>query len=74
MRLLLLAQDRIVELEQELRRIDQAEKSPLFLASRREDKNSEREETISQLYRSFEAYSKIISPLIFHALISITRN
>ncbi|KAH8811035.1 hypothetical protein F5884DRAFT_672926, partial [Xylogone sp. PMI_703] len=59
-RLILLAQDKIVNLEEQLMKIDQAEKSPLFLASRREDRNTERELVNSQLYTSLEEYDKLI--------------
>jgi hypothetical protein len=63
-RLLLLAQDRIVNLEEQLMRIDQAEKSPLFLASSREDRNSERDLVISQLYTCLEEYGKAINSIL----------
>jgi hypothetical protein len=72
-RLLLLAQDRIVHLEEQLMRIDQAENSPLFLASSREDRNSERELVISQLSTSLEAYGKTINSIFACACVSNTR-
>jgi hypothetical protein len=55
-RLLLLAQDEIVDLEEQLNLVDHTEKSPLFLASRREDKNEERKTIISKLRTSLAAY------------------
>jgi hypothetical protein len=63
-RLLLLAQDKIVHLEEELIRIDQAEKTPFFLASSREDKNVERQQIISQLETCLEAYGNISAYLL----------
>jgi hypothetical protein len=71
-RLLLLAQDKIVNLEEQLMRIDQAEKSPLFLASSREDRNSERDLVISQLYTRLEEYGKTINSVLTRACVSDT--
>jgi hypothetical protein len=70
-RLLLLAQDKIVHLEEQLMRIDQAEKSPLFLASSREDKNAERQLILSQLGTCLEEYGKTIGS-IQHVLMLVT--
>jgi hypothetical protein len=70
-RLLLLAQDKVVDLEEQLMRIDQAENSPLFLASSREDKNPERQRIISQLDTELEAYGKGIRS-IRHVFLLVT--
>ncbi|KAH8650485.1 hypothetical protein BGZ61DRAFT_311176, partial [Ilyonectria robusta] len=59
-RLLLLAQDEIVDLEEQLNLVDHTEKSPLFLASRREDKNEERKTIISKLRTSLAAYDELL--------------
>ncbi|KAI1357766.1 hypothetical protein F5Y08DRAFT_346389 [Xylaria arbuscula] len=60
-RLLLLAQDKISCLEDQLLKIDEEEKAPLFLASCREDKNPEREAIISELHSNLATYGKISS-------------
>ncbi|EEU38895.1 uncharacterized protein NECHADRAFT_55651, partial [Fusarium vanettenii 77-13-4] len=59
-RLLLLAQDEIVDLEEQLNLVDHTERSPLFLASRREDKNEERKTIISKLRTSLSAYDELL--------------
>ncbi|RBQ96511.1 hypothetical protein FVER53263_20429 [Fusarium verticillioides] len=55
MRLLLHAQDRVVQLEERLDKIDNDETSPLFLSSRRRDKNYEREKTMKELHDALES-------------------
>ena len=62
-RLLLLTQDEIVELEEQLNQIDQAEKSALFLASRREDRNSDRSVITTKLRSALSTYGKDITYL-----------
>ncbi|EXA44297.1 hypothetical protein FOVG_05769 [Fusarium oxysporum f. sp. pisi HDV247] len=59
-RLLLLTQDEIVELEEQLNQIDQAEKSALFLASRREDRNSDRSVITTKLRSALSAYDELL--------------
>lgn len=71
-RLLLLAQDEIVHLEERLHRIDKIEKARLFLASRREDRNPERESIISQLHMRLAAYGKMYRVLCHLFLTSST--
>jgi len=71
-RLLLLAQDKIVHLEEQLMRIDQAEKSPFFLASSREDKNAERQLVLSQLDTCLEAYGKTFSAIQYAFMLVVT--
>ncbi|ENH67509.1 hypothetical protein FOC1_g10010787 [Fusarium oxysporum f. sp. cubense race 1] len=59
-RLLLLTQDEIVELEEQLNQIDQAEKSALFLASRREDRNSDRSVITTKLRSALSTYDELL--------------
>ncbi|EWG54442.1 hypothetical protein FVEG_17320 [Fusarium verticillioides 7600] len=60
MRLLLHAQDRVVQLEERLDKIDNDETSPLFLSSRRRDKNYEREKTMKELHDALESLDQQI--------------
>ncbi|KAI9767485.1 MAG: hypothetical protein M1839_004496 [Geoglossum umbratile] len=55
-RLLLLSQDRVVQLEKKLDKIDREESSPLFLASSRRDKNEERQAVLSDLRDALKTY------------------
>ncbi|CVK92168.1 uncharacterized protein FMAN_07126 [Fusarium mangiferae] len=59
-RLLLLAQDEIAELEEQLNHIDKTEKSPLFLASRRDDRNSDRSVVTTKLRSALSAYDQLL--------------
>ncbi|CCT68222.1 uncharacterized protein FFUJ_06993 [Fusarium fujikuroi IMI 58289] len=59
-RLLLLTQDEIVELEEQLDHIDKTEKSPLFLASRRDDRNSDRSVVTTKLRSALSAYDELL--------------
>ncbi|KAF3929544.1 hypothetical protein ABW19_dt0204734 [Dactylella cylindrospora] len=59
-RLLLLSQDHISQLEEKLNTIDSAEASPLFLASRRRDRNEERRTVISELQGALRDYDGLI--------------
>lgn len=56
MRLLLLTQDRISQLEHELDNLDNNEQRPLFLGSSRRDKNVERQATILELREALKSY------------------
>ena len=49
MRLLLEKQDRVVELEEKLQKIDDAETRSLFLGNRRRDTNLERKQVLGDL-------------------------
>lgn len=57
-RLLLLTQDKIANLENQLKRVDEEEKSPLFLAASREDSNYQRKTIISELHESLKTYGQ----------------
>ena len=57
-RILLLSQTRIASLERRLDTIDRAEKSPLFLASSRMDKNDERWATIAEIREELVKYGE----------------
>lgn len=59
MRLLLLTQDKIAQLERKLDQIDCSEKSPLFLGSSRLDKNGERQAVLLQVREDLGAYGKV---------------
>ena len=56
MRLLLVAQDRVAELEEQLISLDKSEASPLHLASVRREKNDERKAVIAELQKALESY------------------
>lgn len=56
MRLLLLGQDRVTQLEQRLDEIDKSETSPIFLASSRRDRNEERRKVLDELKIALESY------------------
>jgi hypothetical protein len=60
MRMLLLKQDNISNLEEELNEIDQTEEVELFLGSYRRDKNPRRKDIITQLDQAFSDYGKSI--------------
>ena len=55
-RLLLLAQDRVAQLETTLDQIDRDEPSPLYLGSSRRDKNQERQAVLSELRDALSVY------------------
>ena len=55
-RLLLVKQDRISLLENRLEGIDREEVSPLFLGSRRHDRNTERETVLSEINDALAEY------------------
>jgi hypothetical protein len=56
MRMLLLKQDEISKLEARLDKLDEAEKSELFLGSCRFDKNEERKQVFRQLDDALAVY------------------
>ncbi|KAF5232307.1 hypothetical protein FAUST_8769 [Fusarium austroamericanum] len=56
MRLLLVSQDRVAQLEEKLDKIDKDEDSPLFLASVRRDKNEERRKVLVELQEALDSY------------------
>lgn len=60
-RLLLLTQDETIELEEQLNHIDKTGKSPLFLASRRDDGNSDRSTITTKLLAALSARGKHIT-------------
>lgn len=59
-RLLLLAQDRLVELEERLCKVDHKEEAKVFLASRRLDTNQEREAILSEIQETLCAYDSLV--------------
>jgi hypothetical protein len=61
-RLLLLAQDRVAQLEKILNRIDEEEIAPLFLACSRRDKNTARQAVLSEIQEALATYGMSISP------------
>ena len=63
MRMLLLKQDKVAQLEQKLNNIDLKEELPLFLGSNRRDKNNERETALKELDTALEAYGTDDVPL-----------
>jgi hypothetical protein len=56
MRMLLLKQDDIVQLEEELNKIDHEEEAELFLGSRRLDRNASRKNVLARLDQAFSDY------------------
>lgn len=56
MRLALLKQDNICQLEEELKQIDESEKSQLFLGNCRRDKNQSRKEVLEKLDLALRDY------------------
>ncbi|KAF3941423.1 hypothetical protein ABW19_dt0207607 [Dactylella cylindrospora] len=58
MRLMLLKQDQISELEEKLREIDEND-SPIFLGCRREDRNEERLNLISRIETTLTSFDKL---------------
>ena len=65
MRLLLLAQDNVVQLEKKLDRIDHDEKAPLFLACSRRDKNKERQDVLVEIREALTTYGMAGSTSLF---------
>ena len=59
MRLLLLSQDKITQLEEELDQIDSDESSSLFLGCSRLDKNTKRQAVLAKLQEALSVYGKI---------------
>jgi len=57
-RLLLLEQDRIVQLEQRLHDIDQKERKRLYLGSSRKDQNQERQAVLAEIRERLESYGE----------------
>lgn len=57
-RLLLLKQDRLAELESDLRQLDGDETNRLFLASRRSDRNQARQDLITKINLAMEDYGE----------------
>ncbi|CAH0054875.1 unnamed protein product [Clonostachys solani] len=62
-RLLLLKQDRLAELELELRRLDGDETNRLFLASRRSDRNQGRQDLITKIDLAMKDYDLFLARL-----------
>ena len=56
MRLLLIKQDKLVQLEKQLERIDRDETSPLFVGSIRYDRSVEREHVLSEIDMALADY------------------
>ena len=56
MRMLLLKQDQLCQLEAELDDIDRSEDKALFLGNSRRDRNSKRQDVIKRLDEAFAAY------------------
>jgi hypothetical protein len=56
MRMLLLKQDAVVQLEEKLKKIDSKETTALFLGNCRRDKNAERKKVLEELDDALEAY------------------
>lgn len=63
--LLLLAQDRVAQLEKRLNQIDKEETVPLFLACSRRDRNTARQAVLAETPEALTAYgmASLISPL-----------
>ena len=61
MRMLLLKQDRISELERRLNDVDKEEQAELFLGNRRRDKNAERLEIWEKLKTALQVYGRELS-------------
>ena len=59
LRLILLKQDEIVDLEFSLDRIDAAEQRDLLLGCARKDNNAERRDVLSKMQKSLSDYGKI---------------
>ncbi|KAF2258467.1 hypothetical protein CC78DRAFT_594984 [Lojkania enalia] len=59
-RLLLLKQDEISLLEEQLEKIDADERAPLFLGSRRDDRNLERTSTLSKIDHALADYDNFV--------------
>lgn len=60
-RLLLHAQDKVVQLEARLDRIDTDEQHPLFLASTRRDRNTERQAIMEEIHEALITYGRLHS-------------
>ena len=58
-RLLLLKQNRVVELESKLHKIDRDEDRPLFLGSYQRDQNTDRAKVVSELDEALEDLGKL---------------
>lgn len=58
-RILLSKQDRLVELEKQLERIDRDEVKPLFLSSIRRDKNDERKKILKDIDIALAEYGMV---------------
>jgi hypothetical protein len=56
MRMLLLKQDAVVQLEEKLKKIDSEETTALFLGNCRRDQNAERKKVLEELDDALEAY------------------
>jgi len=69
-RLLLLAQDNVVQLEQKLRELDLGEGRPLYLGCSRMDQNEERLKVLSELRQGLAEYGTIPKPI--HPFTSIS--
>ena len=59
MRLLLLKQDKVAQLEDELNEVDNAEEKELFLGSSRRDRNTRRKDILERLDAALNDYGKI---------------
>ncbi|KAF5620222.1 hypothetical protein F52700_11542 [Fusarium sp. NRRL 52700] len=70
-RLLLLKQNRVVELESKLHKIDRDEDRPLFLGSCQRDQNQDRAKAVAELDEALEDLGKII--LIALVVLTLTR-
>ena len=67
-RLLLIQQDELVELEEELGRLDQDEATEHFLTSRRADRNEQRRQLMSQIRVKLKAYGVLpVSRCMVHS-------
>ena len=69
-RLLLLAQDNVVQLEQKLRELDLGEGRPLYLGCSRMDRNEERLKVLSELRQGLAEYGTTPKPI--HPFTSIS--